>query len=158
LLGSFGGPNLFDIPAPGDYDGTGHTEMAVFRPSTAQWFVMGPTGGRLLSSFGGPNYFDVPMEGSVASLVKLGVTGASSLRSSSIQAPRGAALNLGLPTASTIQMDPHSSPAVSVRGVDVLSTMAPSSRRRGQSLSPPDVWLTALERLGAEMPGALIEG
>jgi hypothetical protein len=158
LLGSFGATNLFDIPVPGDYDGTGHTEMAVFRPSTAQWFVMGPTGGRLLSSFGGPNYFDVPMEGSVASLVKLGVTGASSLRSSSIQAPRGAALNLGLPTASTIQMDPHSSPAVSVRGVDVLSTMAPSSRRRGQSLSPPDVWLTALERLGAEMPGALIEG
>jgi hypothetical protein len=52
-----------DIPVPGDYDGLGHTEMAVFRPSTAQWFVMGPTGGHLRGTFGGPNFLDIPAPG-----------------------------------------------------------------------------------------------
>ena len=47
--GTFGASNLYDIPVPGDYDGDGHTEMAVFRPTTAQWFVIGPSGGRLLA-------------------------------------------------------------------------------------------------------------
>ena len=33
-----------DIPAPGDYDGTGNAEPAVFRPSTGQYIVSGLTG------------------------------------------------------------------------------------------------------------------
>ncbi len=37
---SFGWAGV-DIPVPGDYDGTGHTEIAVYRPTTAQWFVAG---------------------------------------------------------------------------------------------------------------------
>ena len=28
-----------DIPVPGDYDHTGRTQVAVFRPSTGQWFI-----------------------------------------------------------------------------------------------------------------------
>jgi photosystem II stability/assembly factor-like uncharacterized protein len=30
-----------DIPVPADYDGTGHSEIAVWRPSTGQWWVNG---------------------------------------------------------------------------------------------------------------------
>src|SRR5262249_28612119 len=63
LLGTFGATNLTDIPVPGDYDGIGHTEMAVFRPSKAQWFVLGPTGGRLAGVFGSKNLLDIPVPG-----------------------------------------------------------------------------------------------
>jgi len=52
--------NCSNVPAPGDYDGSGHTELAVFRPSTAQWFALGPSGGHLLGTFGATKLFDVP--------------------------------------------------------------------------------------------------
>ena len=44
---------LGDIPAPGDYEGTGNVEAAVYRPSTGQWFVAGAndTTPRLLTTF-----------------------------------------------------------------------------------------------------------
>jgi len=52
--------NWFDVPAPGDYDGSGHTELAVFRPSTAQWLRWD----RAEAISSGPlvrrNSFDVP--------------------------------------------------------------------------------------------------
>jgi hypothetical protein len=41
-----------DIPAPGDYDGDGKFDTAVFRPSTANWFVQRSTAGILIMSFG----------------------------------------------------------------------------------------------------------
>jgi hypothetical protein len=53
---SFGAPNL-DVPVPADYDGVGHAELAVYRPSTAQWFIMGHP---QPISFGAPN-LDVPV-------------------------------------------------------------------------------------------------
>src|SRR5207302_2617628 len=53
--------DLGDVPVPGDYDGTGHLELAVYRPTTAQWFILGPRGGRAVS-FGAPN-LDMPVPG-----------------------------------------------------------------------------------------------
>jgi hypothetical protein len=54
--------------------------MAVYRASTGQWFAYGPSGGHLVGTWGLQNFYDVPAETSVASLVKLGVTGPSGSR------------------------------------------------------------------------------
>src|SRR6185437_1845597 len=59
---SFGLANFVDIPAPGDYDGDGKTDLAVFRPSTGQWFIS--TGGSTrVVWFGGTNLTDLPVPG-----------------------------------------------------------------------------------------------
>jgi hypothetical protein len=54
--------NPGDIPAPGDYLGTGVTEPAVYRPSTDQWWVVlpGATTPTLLGTFGTQN--DIPID------------------------------------------------------------------------------------------------
>ena len=48
---------------PGDYDGSGQTQPAVFRPSTAQWFVKSAGGGRLAGVYGATNLADIPVPG-----------------------------------------------------------------------------------------------
>jgi len=77
----FGGAQYYDIPVPGDYDGIGRTELAVFRPSTAQFFVLSPSGGRVLGSFGERNLYDIPPQASIVSLRKLGTVGGIRLAS-----------------------------------------------------------------------------
>ena len=41
-----------DIPSPGDYDGDGQFDAAVFRPSTNTWFYNGTTSGNVQLNFG----------------------------------------------------------------------------------------------------------
>ncbi len=58
---SFGSGSL-DVPIAADFDGDGKTDLAVYRPSTGQWFVEESSTnytGRLLATFGGPN--DIPV-------------------------------------------------------------------------------------------------
>jgi hypothetical protein len=54
--------------------------MAVYRPSTGQWFVLGPNGGHLQTTHGNPTYSDMPIEASVGSLVRLGAFGGTSAK------------------------------------------------------------------------------
>jgi hypothetical protein len=36
----WGVAGLGDVPMPGDYDGDGRTDPAIYRPSTGQWFIL----------------------------------------------------------------------------------------------------------------------
>ena len=59
---SFGAGGL-DVPLAVDFGGDGKTDLAVYRPSTSQWFVQESGSnyvGKLLTTFGGPNDIPVP--------------------------------------------------------------------------------------------------
>ena len=49
-----------DVPVPGDYDGDGKADLAVFRPTTGQWLILQSTGGPRSSQFGDPQ-LDIPV-------------------------------------------------------------------------------------------------
>lgn len=57
------GQTVAASPAPSDYLNLGATQPAVFRPSRAQWFALGPGGGQALGSFGAPRLYDIPVPG-----------------------------------------------------------------------------------------------
>ena len=52
----FGAPG--DRPMPGDYDGNGTTDLAVYRPSTGQWLVHN----QFTVQFGDPGDIPVPRD------------------------------------------------------------------------------------------------
>ena len=54
-----------DVPVPGDYDGDGRADLAVFRPSTSTWYIASSGGGAPTTQQWGlagdipvPGYFD----------------------------------------------------------------------------------------------------
>jgi hypothetical protein len=49
------------VPAPGDYDGSGAAEAAVYRPDAGQWWVHDASGGRVHATFGLAE--DIPVPG-----------------------------------------------------------------------------------------------
>ena len=59
------GSGSLDVPLTGDFDGDGKTDLAVYRPSTAQWYVQesgSSYASKLLATFGEAN-LDIPVPG-----------------------------------------------------------------------------------------------
>ena len=57
LLGEFGEPG--DVVVPGDFDGDGATDVAVYRPSSGTWHVWHAYDAQFDTQFGDPG--DVPL-------------------------------------------------------------------------------------------------
>ena len=63
LVTQFGAPNLVHVPVPGDYDGDGKTDLAVFEPSDGRWLVRLSGGGVISTQFGAWNLAHIPVPG-----------------------------------------------------------------------------------------------
>ena len=58
---AFGGPNF--TPVPGDYDGDGITDTAVYDTTNGNWFIAQTTAGFIVHpSFGGVEYVPVLLQ------------------------------------------------------------------------------------------------
>ena len=51
-----------DQPVPADYFGYGRVQVAVYRPSTQQWFIRDDSGGTTPVQWGGPDDVPVPAD------------------------------------------------------------------------------------------------
>jgi hypothetical protein len=58
----WGVPSLGDQPVPGDYDGDGATDLAVYRHANGEWFIQPISGAPAYSyAWGQPSWFDMPI-------------------------------------------------------------------------------------------------
>ena len=51
-----------DVPVPADYDGDGKADLALFSPSTGQWFIDGSRSGVRVLTFDPPGDLPVPAD------------------------------------------------------------------------------------------------
>ena len=64
LNGRHFGAGALDVPIAADLYGTGQTDLLLYRPSTAQWFIESPStgyAGKLYATFGTPGSSDIPV-------------------------------------------------------------------------------------------------
>ena len=107
-LGAAANPpsSLRTIPAPGDYDGNGVVDPAIFNVDNGQWNIRlsnangSQIGANRTETFGAPNFVQVPLNAPYPALIRLGVLSSGSGTSSvhSLAAGSGTA-SRGLATA-----------------------------------------------------------